>query len=225
MRDFNFGLLCVEHFARPCALPLPTAQPPAGRPRGVPGVSAAGALSSSSAVIPGLPNGSTKLRRAASTPSYSVLHSFGGSGDGAEPTGDLVIDSDRNIYGVTSARTASNAGTVFKITASTGKEAVLYAFTGGTDSSLPMGGLVTDTGMENLQCDESGGRFGARRAVLGLARRFRKGSLELHRRCRRQLSTSPVSSFLISSLRPNISSARQVSAVRTTIATVFKLSA
>jgi len=45
-----------------------------------------------------------------------VIHSFGGSGDGATPVGNLVFDSLGNVYGVTSAGGANGVGTVFEVT-------------------------------------------------------------------------------------------------------------
>jgi len=71
-----------------------------------------------------------------------VLHSFSGPpGDGAFPYAGLVQDSTGNLYGTTSAGGASNSGTVFKID-TTGKETILYSFTGGADGGFPYGGLV-----------------------------------------------------------------------------------
>jgi uncharacterized repeat protein (TIGR03803 family) len=73
-----------------------------------------------------------------------VLHRFTGSPDGAYPyKAGLVFDKDGNLYGTTLGGGANNCGTVFKVTPS-GKETVLYSFTGGTDGANPQAGLVFD---------------------------------------------------------------------------------
>ncbi len=62
----------------------------------------------------------------------SVLHSFQGGSDGANPEGGVVMDKAGNLYGTTSAGggtscKGSGCGTVFKL-APDGTETVLYAF-------------------------------------------------------------------------------------------------
>jgi uncharacterized repeat protein (TIGR03803 family) len=47
------------------------------------------------------------------------------------------------LFGTTSQGGAFNYGTVFEVD-STGKETVLYSFTGGTDGAYPSGGLTLD---------------------------------------------------------------------------------
>jgi uncharacterized repeat protein (TIGR03803 family) len=46
---------------------------------------------------------------------YKVVHSFGRSGDGYHPSGDLTLDSSGNIYGTAEAGGAANAGMIFEI--------------------------------------------------------------------------------------------------------------
>jgi uncharacterized repeat protein (TIGR03803 family) len=81
--------------------------------------------------------------------SFRVLHSFGSGSDGKTPVGGVSICSDGNLYGTTSeggdltCGTGSGCGTVFKLD-TTGKETVLYSFTGGADGSSPAAGLVRD---------------------------------------------------------------------------------
>lgn len=48
--------------------------------------------------------------------SLTVIHNFGGSGDGATPVGNLIFDSLGNVYGVTSAGGANGVGTVWEVT-------------------------------------------------------------------------------------------------------------
>jgi uncharacterized repeat protein (TIGR03803 family) len=65
----------------------------------------------------------------------TVLHSFGRSGDGAQPVAGL-INVDGTLYGTTpdggaDCGSSGGCGTVFKITTS-GTESVLYSFKGGS---------------------------------------------------------------------------------------------
>jgi uncharacterized repeat protein (TIGR03803 family) len=92
-----------------------------------------------------------------------VLYSFqGGNSDGALPVGKIVFDSAGSLYGATTQGggqcVPSQCGTVFQLTPPAKKgdpwsETVLYIFKGfnqgGTDGSLPAGGLVID-GSGNL---------------------------------------------------------------------------
>ena len=74
----------------------------------------------------------------------TVLHSFAGSPlDGQEPTAGLIRDAAGNFYGTTITGGASNLGTVYKLD-TTGKETVLYSFTGRPDGKFPWAGLVRD---------------------------------------------------------------------------------
>src|SRR5262249_27023850 len=72
---------------------------------------------------------------------YSVVHNFRGSPDGEIPLAGLLRDGAGNLYGVTAYGGSGGGGTIFEITAS-GKENVLYSFSGGTDGYSPQGPLV-----------------------------------------------------------------------------------
>jgi uncharacterized repeat protein (TIGR03803 family) len=74
---------------------------------------------------------------------YGLLHGFAGGADGATPSAALVLDAAGNLYGTTLEGGASNLGTVFKVD-TTGKETVLYTFTGGDDAARPAGPLIFD---------------------------------------------------------------------------------
>ncbi len=76
----------------------------------------------------------------------SVLYSFTDlNGDGGYPYGDLILDSEGNLYGTTAGGGSSGNGTVFKLSSS-GVETVLYSFQGGgSDGLAPQGGLVMDS--------------------------------------------------------------------------------
>jgi uncharacterized repeat protein (TIGR03803 family) len=88
---------------------------------------------------------------------YSVLYTFTGGADGANPEAGLIQDPAGDLYGTTSVGgnpsgscffDNGTCGVVFKLDP-TGNETVLYAFTGGTDGSLPESGLTRD-GAGNL---------------------------------------------------------------------------
>ena len=81
----------------------------------------------------------------------TVLYRFTASGDGHQPTGNLMFDQAGNIYGTTQAGGAFGYGTVYKLTNSGGQwsESVLYSFMGGSDGNQPTDGVVMD-GAGNL---------------------------------------------------------------------------
>ncbi|MCG2841052.1 PEPxxWA-CTERM sorting domain-containing protein [Sandaracinobacter sp. RS1-74] len=71
---------------------------------------------------------------------YSVLHNFAGSGSGANPRGNLLLDAEGNLYGTThdaSPYDSFSNGTVFRLGVD-GTYAVLHS--GGT----PFAGLIAD---------------------------------------------------------------------------------
>jgi uncharacterized repeat protein (TIGR03803 family) len=75
----------------------------------------------------------------------TVLHSFKGGNDGWRATGSLIEDSKGNFYGTTIfGGGTANVGTVFKLDSS-GKETILYRFTGGNDGGKPFAGVIEDS--------------------------------------------------------------------------------
>jgi len=78
----------------------------------------------------------------------TVLYNFTGGADGGYPYAGLVLDKKGNLYGTTYVGGVSGQGTVFKLTTS-GKEIVLYSFTGGADGGNPSAPLLRD-GKGNL---------------------------------------------------------------------------
>jgi uncharacterized repeat protein (TIGR03803 family) len=77
------------------------------------------------------------------TGAETVLHSFTGSPDGRDPIGGLIRDQEGNLYGTTSSGGTHSGGTVFKLDSS-GKETVLYSFTGAADGQYPAAGVIRD---------------------------------------------------------------------------------
>ncbi len=70
----------------------------------------------------------------------SVLHSFGGTGDGKSPYGGLINNSGV-LFGTTYEGGASGAGTVFRLTTA-GEEQVLKSFDSGPEGQNPITGLT-----------------------------------------------------------------------------------
>jgi uncharacterized repeat protein (TIGR03803 family) len=83
----------------------------------------------------------------------SVLYSFCSQPscvDGSDPIASLLLDAEGNIYGTTYQGGAHGAGTVFKLSAATGNETVLYSFCAVespicTDGQQPNSALVQDS--------------------------------------------------------------------------------
>jgi len=63
----------------------------------------------------------------------TVLYSFQGLNDGANPVGGVILDKGGNLYGTTFDGGVNGGGTVYKLSRSGGawKMTVLYSFTGG----------------------------------------------------------------------------------------------
>jgi uncharacterized repeat protein (TIGR03803 family) len=85
----------------------------------------------------------------------NVLYSFTGGNDGGQPVASVVIGKGGVLYGTTeyggTASGYSGFGTVFSLTPPTSSggawtENVLYSFTGGSDGSIPVAGIVIGTG-------------------------------------------------------------------------------
>jgi uncharacterized repeat protein (TIGR03803 family) len=75
----------------------------------------------------------------------TVLHSFQGSSDGANPLYGRLAMLDGTLYGTTSHAGAFSGGTVYSITSS-GTYGVLHNFGQGTDGAEPVAGLVVNNG-------------------------------------------------------------------------------
>jgi uncharacterized repeat protein (TIGR03803 family) len=76
----------------------------------------------------------------------TLLHSFGGPGDGSQPYGPLVIDAQGNLYGTTSTAGSNGRGTVFELSRQTSgawKEDLLYTFP--SNGGISEAGLIFDS--------------------------------------------------------------------------------
>jgi uncharacterized repeat protein (TIGR03803 family) len=89
----------------------------------------------------------------------TVLYSFAGGADGANPVAGLVRDKAGNLYGTTTAGGTSGAGTIFEITTA-GKHEVLYSFGGGTDGTVPVAGVTLDATGSLYGATSTGGSSG-----------------------------------------------------------------
>ena len=96
----------------------------------------------------------------------TVLYSFTGGADGRYPAAGVIRDSTGNLYGTAPEGGTANAGVVYKVDTS-GHETVLYSFTGGTDGSAPMAGVIRDSA-GNLYGTTPGGGTANRGVVYRL---------------------------------------------------------
>jgi len=87
----------------------------------------------------------------------TVLHSFGGVGDGWNPTARIIQDAAGNLYGTTAYGGAHGYGTVFKVDTA-GNETIVHSFAGGVDGANPNAGLVLDTAGNFYGTTQYGGR-------------------------------------------------------------------
>ena len=85
----------------------------------------------------------------------SLFYSFEGGSDGANPHGNLTVDSAGNIYGVTLSGGSGSEGTVYKLN-SAGAETVLHSFD-QTDGLEPNGSLLLDGGGNLIGTTQAGG--------------------------------------------------------------------
>ncbi|MGO8793576.1 MAG: choice-of-anchor tandem repeat GloVer-containing protein [Candidatus Sulfotelmatobacter sp.] len=87
-----------------------------------------------------------------------ILHNFGNTGDGSNPSG-LIFDGSGNLYGTTSSGGAGYLGTVFQLTPSSGgdwTETLLFSFD-FTDGSDPHAGLIFDAAGNLYGVTDEGG--------------------------------------------------------------------
>ncbi len=98
------------------------------------------------------------MTSAASAASYKVLHNFAGTGDGQQPSGELVADKSGRLYGTTFEGGAHGGGSVFRLTKSgkTWTEDVLFSFPGAAGVQ---GGVLIGPSGELYGTTKIGGAF------------------------------------------------------------------
>lgn len=97
---------------------------------------------------------------------FTLLHTFGGGQDGAQPNGYMGMDSAGSLYGTTFTGGSFNLGTAFELTPLSGgawKETLLHTFSGGLDGANPSDGVILANGnlygtteLGGNGCSESG---------------------------------------------------------------------
>ena len=106
------------------------------------------------------------------TATLTTLVSFDGT-DGANPRGDLVADSNGDIFGTTEHGGPSNVGTVFEITKAAGGYAatptILINFN-GTNGSEPFAGLIADANGDLFGTTFAGGSIYDAGSVFEIAK-------------------------------------------------------
>jgi uncharacterized repeat protein (TIGR03803 family) len=97
---------------------------------------------------------------------HTVLYSFTGGTDGAEPYKGVTLDSHGNLYGSAVAGGSGSCdggcGVVYKLTNSGGTwtQTVIHSFTGGSDGAGPGNGLTFDPHGNLYGMTPTGGAFG-----------------------------------------------------------------
>jgi uncharacterized repeat protein (TIGR03803 family) len=98
----------------------------------------------------------------------TVIYTFSGGSDGANPASGLTSDGSGNLYGTTQqggnqGDCQGGCGVVFRLMPNAGgrwKQAVLHAFTGGKDGRYPFGTPVFDAAGNLYSTTEAGGNQG-----------------------------------------------------------------
>lgn len=93
----------------------------------------------------------------------TILHTFGGTGDGLNPYGGVIMDSAGNLYGTTNKGGSAGNGTAFELVNSGGSytEKILYSF-GATasDGANPESPLLMDSAGNLFGTTTAGGTAG-----------------------------------------------------------------
>jgi uncharacterized repeat protein (TIGR03803 family) len=114
----------------------------------------------------GTSNEGTIFELAANHSTFTMLVSLTGSSgySGANPYGNLTLDSSGNLYGTTASGGASYDGTIFELASDHRTFTSLVSFTGSSGSylgSLPQGGLIWDSSGNLYGNTTTGGIFGS----------------------------------------------------------------
>ena len=109
--------------------------------------------------------------------SETVLYTFAGKADGANPNGGLVWGAEGNLYGTAAYGGDSSCypgcGTVFKLNTN-GQVTVLHSFTAGADGVYPYAGLIRDM-KGNLYGTTAGGGKPTKLCPTGCGTVFKVG--------------------------------------------------
>ena len=89
-------------------------------------------------------NSGGTLWKYSSSGTFSILHSFTSSTDGAIPYGSVELDKSGNVYGTCNSGGANSGGTLWKYS-SNGTFSVLHAFTSSTDGKTLYAGATLDS--------------------------------------------------------------------------------
>jgi uncharacterized repeat protein (TIGR03803 family) len=88
----------------------------------------------------------------------TVFYNFKGKPDGGNAFAGLIRDTAGNFYGTTYDGGTANSGTVYMMDQS-GKETILYNFTGRADGRNPVAGLIRDRSDNLYGATANGGSF------------------------------------------------------------------
>jgi uncharacterized repeat protein (TIGR03803 family) len=91
-----------------------------------------------------------------STGVETVLHSFGGLGDGFTPGGANLLNVGGVLYGTTTQGGSAGIGTIYKYDTSTGTYSLVSSFVGGGSGAGPYGGLIARGGFLYGATDAAG---------------------------------------------------------------------
>jgi len=95
--------------------------------------------------------------------SETILYSFTGGADGANPVAGLIADTAGDLFGTTAGGGSIGDGAVFEIpktAAGYGPETVLYNFGGSGDGASPVAGLIADAAGDLIGTTAKGGANG-----------------------------------------------------------------
>jgi uncharacterized repeat protein (TIGR03803 family) len=105
------------------------------------------------------PVGGGSVYKLDSAGNETMLYTFTGGADGANPYSGVIRDSAGNLYGTTYSGGANGWGTVYEVDTA-GNETVLYSFSGGADGGNPYAGLLGDSSGNLYGTTSSGGTGG-----------------------------------------------------------------
>ena len=88
------------------------------------------------------------------------LHDFTGGSDGASPSGPLLMDSARNLYGTTESGGVAGLGVIYQLQYGTWNETVIFSPQNEMDGVLPLNGVVADSAGNLYGVFQRGGPYG-----------------------------------------------------------------